>query len=109
MPATVHASISKVRTVSSSRESVAVPLSRPEQAFSLTSGASSVASTEVVENLNGDGGNTQVWTVTVAGSNVWVMFGENPTAVAGEGFLIIDGTTRDFGCVAGDKIAVIDA
>ena len=37
------------------------------------------------------------------------MFGENPTAVAGEGFLIIDGTTRDFGCVAGDKIAAIDA
>ena len=71
MPATLHASISKIRTVSSGRESVAVPLSRPEQAESFSTSDVSEQSTIAVQNLNGDGGNTQAWSITVAA----VMFG----------------------------------
>lgn len=49
------------------------------------------------------------WTITASGGNVWVAFGADPTAVAGTHWLIADGTTRDFGAKANQKVAVIDA
>lgn len=47
--------------------------------------------------------------VTVAGGNVWVAIGVNPTAVAGTQFLMTDGSTEYFAVNDGDKVAVIDA
>ena len=50
------------------------------------------------------------WVLTASGGNVWVKFGANPTAAAGDEWLILDGQTREFG-VDGytQKVAVIDA
>jgi hypothetical protein len=47
--------------------------------------------------------------ITVTGGNVYVDHGETPTAVAGSGYLILDGQTRDIGLNPNDKVAVIDA
>lgn len=51
-----------------------------------------------------------VCSITSSGGAIWVAFGTNPTAVAGTGYLIPDGATREFGRLApGWKVAVIDA
>lgn len=50
------------------------------------------------------------WVLTVTGGNVWVKFGEDPTAAAESDWLILDGQTREFSIDALlQKIAVIDA
>ncbi|MCA0000967.1 MULTISPECIES: hypothetical protein [unclassified Mesorhizobium] len=50
-----------------------------------------------------------VWSITASGGKVWVKFGANPTASAGDGWLILDGQTRDFGAaMTAEKVAVID-
>jgi hypothetical protein len=50
------------------------------------------------------------WVITATGGNVWVKFGANPTAAAGDQWLILDGQTRDFAVDAyAQKLAVIDA
>ena len=49
------------------------------------------------------------WVVTASGNDVWIAFGDNPTAVAGTHYLVVDGTTRDFAAAPSQKIAVIDA
>lgn len=52
----------------------------------------------------------QFWTVEASGGAVWVKFGANPTAVAGEGWLVPDGGSRSFSVTEVDEIpAVIDA
>lgn len=48
------------------------------------------------------------WHITVTGGAVWVAFGDNPTAVAGDGWLIPEGGSLDVEAVAGDKVAVVD-
>jgi len=52
----------------------------------------------------------QYWIVTAIDGNVWINFGTNPTAVAGSGWLVVNGTTREFS-VTGlpEKLAAIDA
>lgn len=49
------------------------------------------------------------WQVTASGGDIWAKFGSNPTAAAEEGFLILDGTTREFGAAPTQKCAVVDA
>ncbi|TPJ52712.1 hypothetical protein [Mesorhizobium sp. B2-6-4] len=50
-----------------------------------------------------------VWSITASGGKIWVKFGANPTASAGDGWLILDGQTRDFGAaMTAEKVAVID-
>ncbi len=39
---------------------------------------------------------------------MWLKFAANPTAAAGDEWLITDGQTREFKALAGDKMAVID-
>lgn len=53
-------------------------------------------------------GSTQYWEISPAG-DIWVDFGSNPTAAAGDKVKIWGGTTRHFQAKAGDKVAVIDA
>lgn len=49
-------------------------------------------------------------TITVTGGNIYAQIGPNPTASAGNDWLILDGQTRDFGFVNnGDLVAIIDA
>lgn len=47
--------------------------------------------------------------VTVAGGDVWVQVGSNPTASDADSVLLIDGDTEYFAVNVGDKVAVIDA
>lgn len=47
--------------------------------------------------------------LTITGGDVYVKFGKNPSVTSGTGFLMLDGSTRDFGVRAGYKVAVIDA
>lgn len=50
------------------------------------------------------------WVLTASGGDVWVKFGSDPTAAAGDEWLIVDGQTRDFAIDAySQKVAVIDA
>lgn len=46
--------------------------------------------------------------IVSSGGNVWVTFGESPTAVSGTGTLILDEYPDIFKLRKGDKIAVID-
>lgn len=50
------------------------------------------------------------WNVTATGGNVYVKAGGNPTAATENGYLVLDGQTRDFAVtVAGEELAVVDA
>lgn len=49
------------------------------------------------------------WHITVSGGAVWVRFGANPTAAAGDDWLIPAGGNLDVQAVTGDIVAVIDA
>lgn len=49
-----------------------------------------------------------VFVITVTGGNVCVKFGTNPTATNASTY-ILDGQTRSFSAVPGDKVALIDA
>lgn len=76
---------------------------------------SSVIEAEVVNSsavsaqstIVADGGN-QFWEIS-SPVDVWVRFGSNPTAAAGDDLRIWAGTTRHFQAKDGDKVAVIDA
>ena len=52
------------------------------------------------------GAEGEVWVITARDADVWVRFGPAPVAAAGAGYLILAGTTREFGADAGQKIAV---
>lgn len=52
----------------------------------------------------------QFWSITVTGGNVYAAFGATATAGANNGWLLIDGTTRDFSPnAAGEKLFIKDA
>lgn len=77
---------------------------QPVASEAITSSAASQQSTSTAP------ASPAVCTITSIGGAIWVTFGTNPTAVAGTGYLIPDGATRDFGRLApGWKVAVIDA
>lgn len=50
----------------------------------------------------------EYWEIGSTG-NIWVRFAANPTAAAGDDFLIPANSVRHFQSVLGDKVAVIDA
>jgi len=79
----------------------------PVDADTLTSGASSA---QADFSAPATGWETLFWSVTVTGGNVYVRFGANPTAVTEEGWLVLDGQTREFAVsAASEKIAIKDA
>lgn len=49
------------------------------------------------------------WEITTKDGAVWVRFAANPTAAAGNDFLVPAGSTRWYEAVRGHKAAVIDA
>ena len=57
------------------------------------------------------GGYEEFVQVTVSGGNVYLEFGDNPTAAAAsaDAVLVLDGQTRDFALGRGEKVSVIDA
>ncbi|MGB1215734.1 MAG: hypothetical protein ACPG4X_20355 [Pikeienuella sp.] len=75
---------------------------QPVASESVTPGGSSAQTT-----ITAKAGNVCVVTTDTA---IWVAFGENPTAAAGTGHLILAGGTRDFGHLTdGWKVAYITA
>lgn len=50
----------------------------------------------------------EVWMISTTG-DVWVRFAANPTAAAGDDFLLPAGSIYHIAAVAGDKCAVINA
>lgn len=80
-----------------------VPLMRTEVRASevVTSSAASAQSTIVAQD-------NEFWEVSCA-SALWIKFGTNPTASAGDVWYVPAGTPRNFQAKVGDKIAVIDA
>ena len=102
--ATVHVVLCKVQG-RNRRTILPVPDSVPLGAKTATSSGSSA---EVDVGVKGQPG--QFWSVTVTGGNIYARFGANPTAVTDEGWLILDGQTREFAvCAAGEEIAIKDA
>lgn len=81
-----------------------VPMSQTKALQSMTTTGTSAQSTVTTAALG------NVWVLTASGGNVWVKFAANPTASAGNDWLIINGQTREFAVtVAAEKLAVIDA
>lgn len=103
--ATFTANLSRVRNGAASGGTMPVTPSVPDA----TATAITTSGTSQQANITSSGVH-QVWTLTVAGGAVWVLFGTDPTAVAGSGWYIAADTTRDFSVtVASEKVAVIDA
>lgn len=94
------ATVNVVLTQSNSNKPI--PRGSVRASEAITSSGSSQQSTGVAQ-----GG--EIWSITVSGGNVWVRMGSNPTAAAGDDWLLVDGTTRDFEASANEKVAVIDA
>lgn len=77
---------------------------KPSASGTITSSGTSAQSTGV----SSAGGEVAV--VTPKDGDVWVIVGNNPTAVAGTDYLVKSGTTVHIGVAAsGHKVAVIDA
>jgi hypothetical protein len=96
--------LARVRNGAGSGGTMPVPLSQPDASELLNTTSTSAQS--VMSATRTD----QYWIVTAVDGNVWVNFGTNPTAVAGTGWLIVNGTTREFSVTAAPgKLAGIDA
>lgn len=105
--ATVGIALTSVGNIASSGLNAVMPT--PDSAAygtdSITSSASSQQSSITVPS----DGRQYYWVVTVSGGDVWVKFGDDPTAAAGDGWLVADTTTRDWSAHGGQKAAIIDA
>lgn len=76
---------------------------KPRSAENVTTSTSSAQSTNTAEP--GD-----FVSITALDANVYVSIGTNPTAVAGSGYCVLSGQTKDFGpCAMGDKVALIES
>lgn len=82
-----------------------VPDAVPAGKDSVTSSAASQQAA-VTAPADADG---LFWTITATGGNVWVQFGADPTASAGNDHLLIDGVPRDYAAAGSQKVAIIDA
>lgn len=80
-----------------------IPNAAYDEQQDITSSAASQPTTIVADDKR------QYWSVTASGGNVRVVAGAAPTATATTGWLVIDGQTREFGAVLGQKLAIIDA
>lgn len=96
-------------TVSDWGDVLPVAKSQPVAAESITTSGASAAGTAFVSGASPRKW-SDIWVVTASGGNVWVKFGASPTAAAGDDWLVVDGTTREFGVsVDGENVAVINA
>lgn len=101
--ATVHITLSSVQSRATTGMTMPVVDSVPTATDTMTSSGSS-AQSSITAALGG------FWSITATGGNVFAKFGSNPTAVTDEGWLILDGQTRDFAVsVASEKVAIKDA
>lgn len=110
--ATVHICIAQVTGRSVNAASMPVPASQPIAVDTMTSSATSTVSTATT--VAGLIDKTAFWSVTASGGKIWAKFGQPtptpPVAVADDGWLILDGQTREFAVGApGEVIAIKDA
>lgn len=102
--ATVHIVLSKVQGLALTGVTMPVANSVPLYSDTKTSSVTSQQSDITAPDTNA------FWSITATGGNVYVKFGSNPTAVTDEGWLILDGQTRDFAVsAASEKVAIKDA
>ncbi len=102
--ATLHINLCRVAGRADTGMTLPVPSSIAAGADTVTpSGTSAVSSLEASAR--------DVWTVTAMGGNAWLKFGTGtPLAASDDGWLILDGQTRDFAAMtAGEKIAYMTA
>jgi hypothetical protein len=102
MAATVHVTLGVVQHRAFTGSTLPIPPASPRLAETIASGAVSAVGVSAAQE-------GEAWTVTAKGGDVWVKFATVPVAAQGDGYLVLAGTTRDFGAVAGQKIAVKDA
>lgn len=111
--ATVHICIAQVTGRSVNAASMPVPASQPLAVDTMTSSATSTVSTATTGSGLID--KSAFWSVTASGGKIWVRFGPGapaavPVAAADDGWLILDGQTREFAVGAvGEVIAIKDA
>ena len=101
------ATVNVVIGQSSNKHDENVPVILPEQSQTITSSTQSQTFTiraSAIKSLS-----AVIAEVTVTGNNIYVSFGESPTAVSGQGALILNGQTRYYRLFAGQTLAVIDA
>lgn len=102
--ATVHIVLSKVQGRALTGSTMPVADSVPLFSDTMTSSGTSAQSSITAPDTNG------FWSITAKDGSVFVKFGSNPTAVTDEGWLILDGQTRDFAVsAASEKVAIKDA
>jgi len=105
--ATVHVVLAQASGRSSTGATQPVIDSVPVNADTLTSSASS-AKIDFAAPASGWQG--LFWSITASGGNVYARFGSDPTAVTDEGWLILDGQTREFAVsAASETVAIKDA
>lgn len=109
--ATVHICIAQVTGRSINAASMPVPASQPLAVDTMTSSATSTVSTATTGAGLLD--KTAFWSVTASGGKVWAKFGPSspaPVAASDDGWLILDGQTREFAVGSvGEVIAIKDA
>lgn len=104
---TVHVVLVRVSASFPNLEPIPLPDAEEDFAQTITSGASSTASTIATPT---DPTIRRVWDVTAVDADIWVKFGTTPIAAAGSGYLIKAGQFRSFPARSGgQKIAVKDA
>lgn len=104
MATTVHVNLFQVSTrAADNRQIAGVPPSAVIDAATATATASSAEIPGIV------GQRGQVWSITVTGGNVWIKSGVtgSTTAASGDGWLMLDGQTRELGVSAADEVLAI--
>jgi len=104
--ATVNIVLTTSKTrVTSGSNSVPIPASVAKAGQNITSSGTSQQST-----ITGAAAGKDMWVITATGGNVYLDFGADPTAAAGDKYLVVADQTREFGVsVNSEKVAVIDA
>jgi hypothetical protein len=98
--ATLHVAIAAVNDRALTGVTLPVAPSVERTAKTLATTATSAADAELVAQEN------EVWIVTARDADHWVKFGSGtPVAGPNAGYLIMAGTTREFGADANQKIA----
>jgi hypothetical protein len=100
--ATVHLVLSTPSTRAADLDYLPVLPAAVRAAQTMTSSAASTASAIAAKA-------GEVWTVTAKGGDVYVQFDPSPDAGANKGYLVLSGTSPNFGAVEGQKCAIKDA
>lgn len=101
--ATVHVVLSRVRSRGDTGGTLPVLESVPSGVDTVTSSGTSALSSLTA-------GDADVWNVTASGGAVWLKFGPGtPVAAADDGWLLLDGQSRDFAASTdAEKLAIKD-